>query len=300
MSNGNGQNGSVGISDMPVAIFTPHIHGKSENTQVRQIGEKAEQEAGAKAGTVKARVTRIPDMYAGPIGTVEGQIRNLFYKHGIRIGDSFAVPIAILPAFKKELDAKVLEYNLYFSKMIEAVESGEMETILRNEAGENIKLVKIPTVKEIREGYGVEINMNVNFNSAKVNEALKVLTDDMKEQLKVEVEASVKRENEMQLSASGKKIVAEVKEFLADINKRCGATDAKGLQFKTMIDRLDRITKVLPAYNVTGDKTLSDLLETVRTKFDGLNKETLKADKAVRDGAVAKAQEIAAGFANVF
>ena len=297
----NGTNGTVGIGDMPVAIFTPHIHSKAENTQVKQIGAKAEKEAGAKAGTVKARVTRIPDMYAGPISTVEGQIRQLFYKDGIRIGDSFAVPIAILPVFKKTLDTLVLQYNLHFAKMVEAVESGEMEAVLRKEAGDNIQHVKIPTIDEIKTGYGVEINMNVNFNSANVQTALKVLTDDVKNQLKEEVEASVKRENDMQLGASGKKIIGEVKGLLKDINERCNVgDDAKGYQYKTLIDRLDRITKVLPAYNVTNDKTLSDLIETVRTKFDGLTKETLKADKSVRDGVVAKAQEIAAGFASVF
>lgn len=302
MSNGNSQNGAVvGFAkDMPVAIFTPHIHSKSDNVEDRSLSQKAEQDNNAQKGMVKSRVTRIPKVYAGPMGTIEGKIRQLFYKEAIQLGQSFAVPLSIFPAFKARLDGYIQEYDLLFAKMVEAVESGEMETVLRAEAGDLIEKIKIPSVSEIRNGYGVDVSLNCNFDSQIVQTALSVLAADVRENLKKDVEASVKRENEAQLSASSQKIISEVKSLLKDINTRCNVTDSKGLHYETLIDKIERVTKVLPVYNVTGDKQLSDLLETIRQKFDGLNKKTLKSDATVRESTVKKAQEITAGFAQMF
>ena len=302
MSNGNSQSGAaVGFSkDMPVAIFTPHIRGKSDNVEDKSLSAKAEQENNAQKGMVKSRVTRIPKMYAGPIGTMEGKIRQHFYKEGIQIGASFAVPLSIFPSFKAVLDGYIQEYNLLFAKMVASVESGEMEAVLRKEAGDLIDKITVPSVSEIRNGYGVEVNLNCNFDSENVQTALKVLADDVRENLKKDVETSVKKENEAQLSAATQKIVGEVKALLKDINTRCNVADAKGFKYETLIDKIERVTKVLPSYNVTGDKQLSDLLETIRQKFDGLNKKTLKTDATVRESTVKKAQEIAAGFAQMF
>ncbi len=304
MSNGNSQSVVANMinnaQEMPVVFYRLHIKGKASKANVKELSLKAEQENGAKADTVTSLVVRIPAIYAAPIKSVEGKIRNLFYKKAIMLGDAFGVPIKVLPAFKFELDTLTQEYNLHFNKLVEASENGEMETILSAQTAELREKITPPTAAEIRTGYGVEINSFVNFESMAVKDAMKVLADDLKTSLKVDVEASVARENAHQLEASNELIVDKVKKVLKDIMTRCALADVKGIKFATMVEALEEIVNVLPAYNVTNNPEITNLIETIRKTFDGVNKDALKDSETARKNMVAKAQTITAGFAQMF
>jgi hypothetical protein len=67
-----------------------------------------------------------------------------------------------------------------------------------------------------------------------------------------------------------------------------------------MVEALEEIVNVLPAYNVTNNPEITNLIETVRKTFDGVNKETLKDDATARQNMVTKAQTVASGFASMF
>ena len=304
MSNGNSQSVVANMindaQEMPVVFYRLHIKGKASKANVKELSVKAEQENGAKADTVTSLVVRIPAIYAAPIKSVEGKIRNLFYKKAIQLGDAFGVPIKVLPSFKHELDTLTQEYNLHFSKLVEASESGEMETILSAQTADLREKITAPTAAEIRSGYGVVVNSFVNFESTAVQDAMKVLADDLKTSLKADVEASVARENASQLEASNQMILEKVKTVLKDIMTRCALADVKGIKFATMVEALEEIVNVLPAYNVTNNPEITNLIETVRKTFDGVNKETLKDDETARKNMVTKAKSVASGFASMF
>ena len=286
--------------EMPVVFYKFTVRGKASKTNVKEMSREAEEAAKADKGTVTSLVTRIPSCFAKPVKTVEGQIRNLFYKEAIVLGDSYGVPIAILPSFKSKLDKLVQEYHLHYSKLLDAAHSGELITILAKQSGELIERIKAPTVTEIEEGYGVEIDMDVNFTSSAVETAMKVLSDDLKDQLRKEVEVSRDRQNKAQLESVGQTIVGTVKELLLDIQDRCARQDVKGTHFQSLIDKVEHIVKVLPAYNVTNNPEMDKLLSEVKAKFENLDKDTLKVSADERQKAVDAAAEITKGFADLF
>lgn len=292
--------GIIERSDLPVVFYRVKVRGKASKTNIKELSDVAEQAAGAKRGTVTSLVVRVPECFAAPIKKRESQIRGLFYKEAIALGDAYGVPIAILPSFKAKLDVLRQEYALDFAALVEASENGVMERMLKEQLNILRQKVTPPTSAEIREGYGVDVQTFINFDSVAVQTAMKVLGDDIKSSLRADVEASVARENASQLSAAREKITEDVKAFLDDIRIRCSVADTKGIQYKTLVDKYMKIVNVLPAYNVTNDPEVSKLLADIRTKFDGLAKETLATNPTVRQSTIAKADEITAGFASMF
>jgi hypothetical protein len=67
-----------------------------------------------------------------------------------------------------------------------------------------------------------------------------------------------------------------------------------------MTDKLAHIVNVLPAYNLTQNAELANLIETVRTKFANMNKDVLKVDPTARQKAVDTVTEIKSAFATMF
>jgi hypothetical protein len=263
------------------------------------MSQQTEATASAEKGTVTTLVRNIPVCFSAPIKRIEGQIRNLFYNNGIQLGDSFGVPIAVLPVFKSKLDALRQEYALHFSTMVTAAENGTLQAMALKELADLGDKVAIPTVEQIREGYGVDVRTSLNIDTPAVASAMALLSDDLKAQLKTEIEESAKKEHAEQLASVTGVVVDTIKAFLEDVETRC-AVDPKGIQFKTMTDKLAHIVNVLPAYNLTQNAELANLIETVRTKFANMNKDVLKVDPTARQKAVDTVTEIKSAFATMF
>lgn len=287
-------------AELPVVVYRFSVHGKADKSNVRSMSEEITEQAGAEKDTVTTLVRRVPKCFAGPLKTAEGQIRNLFYKRAIQFGDCFAVPVKAVPAFKSELSRLEQEYGLHLSRLVEAAENGTLQQTADAQLADLKDKVTVPTAAEIREGYGVEVRTYVNFDSATVTGALAILSDDLRTALKADVEASLAKDNAEKLASANEKVVGAVRDFLKDVQERCGKVDPKGIQFKTLVDKARNVIDNLPAYNLTGDPELAALIESVRTKFDGLNKEVLKADPQARQKAVDGAAEIRTNFAKLF
>lgn len=286
-------------AELPVVFYSLTVRGKADKTNVNELSETLETNATAEAGTVKALVTRIPAQWAKPIKHCESEIRTHFKKEGIPLGDKIGIPLAILPEFKSKLDRMTSEFELHFNNLITAMETGELVDVLTKSSGTNIDKIKIPTLDEIRGGYGVKISCYVNYNSGAVKTALTVLSDELKDILRKDVEESVKKDNADQINSANEKIIGTVKAFLKDVTERCSEVDNKGTHWKSMVDKYEFIVKILPAYNITKSPELQKLLETVRTVFDGMNKETLKADVTTRQKMIEKADTVSKGFASM-
>jgi hypothetical protein len=287
------------VSEMPVVFYRFSVHGKADKKNVRSMSQQTEATASAEKGTVTTLVRNIPVCFSAPIKRIEGQIRNLFYNNGIQLGDSFGVPIAVLPVFKSKLDALRQEYALHFSNMVTAAENGTLQAMALKELADLGDKVAIPTVEQIREGYGVDVRTSLNIDTPAVASAMALLSDDLKAQLKTEIEESAKKEHAEQLASVTGVVVDTIKAFLEDVETRC-AVDPKGIQFKTMTDKLAHIVNVLPAYNLTQNAELANLIETVRTKFANMNKDVLKVDPTARQKAVDMVTEIKSAFATMF
>ena len=295
----NAVNGSV---EIPVAFYTLSISGKSDNVNSKGLDAEITENKGADSDAIRTLISIIPKPYSKPIVSVGGKIRNHFEKNGIRLGKTlYGIPLAVLPAFKNELDKMMQEYQLHVSKLIEIAEDGSLRDIVIKSAGDMASDVagKIPSADDIRNGYGVDVRVKVNFNDGNVQKALQVLSDDLKNQLREEVEASAKKDNADKVNAVSAKIVDAVRELVKDVNERCKKAE-KGTQWKTMVDKVKRIVEILPAYNVLGNPELDKMIASVSEKFGKLSTDDLKEDAKVREDAIAGANQIANDFANLF
>lgn len=299
----NKVNGSVnGSVEIPVAFYTLSISGKSDNVNSKGLDAEITENKGADCDAVRTLISIIPKVYSKPIVSVGGKIRNHFERNGIRLGKTlYGIPLTVLPAFKMELDKLMQEYQLHVSKLIEIAEDGTLQDIVLKSAGDLAGEVagRIPSADDIRSGYGVDVRVKVNFNDGNVQKALQILSDDLKSQLRKEVEESTAKDNADKVNAVSSKIVDAVRELVKDINERCKKAE-KGTQWKTMVDKVKRIIDVLPAYNVLGNPELDKMIASVNEKFGKLSTDDLKEDAKIREEAIAGANQIANDFANLF
>lgn len=298
MSNAN----VVSQVEIPVAFYTVSISGKSDNANAKGLDAEIADNKGTDADAVRTLVSIIPKVYSKPITSIGGKIRNHFERNGIRLGKTlYGIPLAVLPAFKMELDKMMQEYQLHVAKLVEIAENGTLRDVVIKSAGDVANEIadKIPSADDIRNGYGVDVRVKVNFNDGNVQKAMQILSDDLKSQLRQEVEESTKKDNADKVNAVSSKIVDAVRELVKDINERCAKAE-KGTQWKTMVDKVKRIVDVLPAYNVLGNPELDKMIASVREKFGKLTTEDLKESDKTREEAITNAKEIANSFANLF
>jgi len=291
---------------IPVAFYTICISGKAANSNAKGLNAELTQEKNADNGAFTTLVNVIPKTYSAPIQSIASKVRGHFEKNGLRLGTSlYGIPLTILPKFKAELDTLLQQHDLLVAKLIDITESGDLRQMVLNAAGDAAKEIegKIPDADDIREGYGIDIRVQVDFTDSKVDAALKILSDDMKNQLRAEVEASTKKDNEEQINTINSKIINAVKKVVKDILSNCtkiADATADRIVWKGVVDKIEEIVKVLPAYNVLGNPELDKLIAAVQTKFGSLNVDDLKKDAKVREGAKADAVELTQAFSNLF
>jgi hypothetical protein len=131
---------------------------------------------------------------------------------------------------------------------------------------------------------------------------MQILSADLKEQLRKEVEESVKKDKLDAENAFNIKITSAVQKILSDIEKNAAriAKAEDRIHWKTVIDNINHVIEVLPAYNVRGNAELSKLIEMVRVKLGSFDKDNLQKDSKSQAAIVASAKEIENTFADLF
>jgi hypothetical protein len=287
---------------IPVAMYTVSISGKSDSANAKRLDREISDNKGADKGAVRTMVSIIPKTYSKPITSIGAKVRNHFEKNGIRLGKTlYGIPMTVLAKFKAELDALEQEYKLHVEKLVEIAEDGTLVDMIVKQSGELADEIvgRIPTADQIRNGYGIDVRVHVDFDDAGVNQAMAILSDDLKNQLRSEVEESAKKDRNDKINTINAKIIENVKKLIADIEDRCKSAE-KGTQWKTMIDKVKYITEVLPAYNVLKNPELDALIEMVKVKFGKLDQDLLKVNGEIRETAIADAVEVKKAFSDFF
>ena len=289
-------------NEIPVVWYDFSIHGCSSAKKAKIISKETEDFNTSESGTVSAMVSIIPKVWAKPIRTVEGKIRSHFNKNAIQIGNMFAVPITIYPKFKYDLDALLSEYGIVVDALKTASQNGQLYEVAQRQLSkitdkENIQL---PTYDEISAGYFVEINIDCNFDSERVQTALKILNQDIKEKIEKDVKISAENRASNQQKAIIETILNPVKEFIADIQTRCNKGDDTKTQWKTLVDKIKHITEVLPQFNINNDPEITKMFDIIKEKFGSLDKDMLKDSVEVRREVSTDASKIMVDFASMF
>lgn len=294
---------NVSKNEIPVVWYDFSIHSCSSAKKAKTISKETEEYNTSDNGTVSAMVSIIPKIWAKPIRTIEGKIRTHFNAHAIQIGNMYAVPITTYPKFKHDLDMLLSEHYIKVEALIKVAETGELYEVSRKQLSkitdkENIKL---PSVEEIRSGYGVDININVNFESERTQVALKVLSGDIKDKLVEDVKKSLESSLHDQQKAIMENIISPVKALIADIQDRCTRNpDDSKVVWKTLVDKIKHVTEVLPKFNLNDDPEITKMFDILKDSFGNLDKDVLKDNPEVRKEVVKKAELIAINFGSMF
>jgi len=80
--------------------------------------------------------------------------------------------------------------------------------------------------------------------------------------------------------------------------EKCGAADAKGKHFKSLLDSIKVLVEQSPLYNVLDDKNITDTVNAIYAKFGTLEKDNLK-DEKTRTQAAADARKIMQDFMGI-
>lgn len=297
---------SVNEMSIPVAMFTVSISGKSDSANAKNLNREISDTKGADVDVVRTMVDIIPKTFSKPISSIGAKVRNLFEKDGIRLGKTlYGIPLSILPKFKAELDAYQQEYRLHVEKLVEIAQNGTLREMIIAQSGAIADEIvnRIPDADDIRNGYGIDVRVSVDFTDAKVNQAMAILSDDVRNQLRKEVEESAKKNREDKINTINAKIVDCVKKVIKDIESNVEKIkDAKQdrIVWEGVIKGIKYVVDVLPAYNVLNNPEIDKLINTVKEKFGKLDKDMLKDSEVVRKSAVADAVEIKKAFSDFF
>lgn len=290
------------VSNLPVVMFRVSLSAKSDKASVREMSKELETENGSESKTIHTSVQRIPKTLVKPLQSAATDIRLLFSKYGIRFGEAYGIPIAVMPKFKAELSACETEFAVQKQKLVDLAEDGTLKR-MAEKALADVKdkyEIEIPTAAQIRNGFSYEIISSASFDSPQVKAAFGLLETGFRDAITKEIETSMKEDSARQLAESGLVIRAKILNILEKIIAKAGAKDIKGVHFKTIVASIESMCKELPQYNLTNDAEISKLIETLRTKFEGTNPEILRIDEKARVEAVGKAKDIKTEFAGLF
>jgi len=291
---------------LPVAMYTYTTSGKADSVNAKNVNREISDQKGAEADVVRTMVDVLPKTYSKPISSIRGKVRNHFEKHGIRLGKTlYGIPMTILPKFKAELDALQQEYKLHVEKLVAIAENGTLTDMIVKQSGMLADEIvgKIPTADQIRNGYSIDVRVSVDFSDSKVDQAMAILSDDLKNQLRAEVEESAKKDRADKINTINAKIVDCVKKVISDIetnvDKINGAKQDR-IVWEGVVKGVKYIVDVLPAYNVLNNPEIDRLINIVKEKFGKLDKDMLKDSEVVRTTAIADAVEVKKAFSDFF
>jgi hypothetical protein len=292
----------ISKNEIPVVWYDFSIHGCSLTKKAKIISQETEQANTSESGTVSSMVSIIPKIWAKPIRKAEGKIRNHFSDHAIQIGNVYAVPITIYPKFKHDLESLMSEYYVAIDALLVVAQNGELYEIAKKQLSQikDKENINLPSPDEIKARYHIEINIDCNFNSQRVQDAINVLSNDIKEKIEKDVKESAQRRIDAQQKAIMETVLNPVKEFIADIQDRCKRGDENKIQWKTLVDKIRHITEVLPNFNVNNDPEITKMFDTLKEKFGNLDKDLLKENNQVRQEAVKQADKILVDFSHIF
>lgn len=269
--------------NLAVARFTFSVSGSTGAVQAATATENLRAENDST--NARAMIQRYPKLYTKELTKAAGRYRNHFATQCTRIGDFWCIPLPLLPAFRAEEKARKTEYETQIANLISHAESGELVRQLERENGKLFDQVpKVPTAEQIRADFGIFSNYETNLDNPNVQEALKMLAKDVRENIENEVKANIQKESERVAKESVAKPLGELKELINALAENATKTgdDLKNIGWKGIADKIVRVVEVLPAYNFTNDPNVAKLLEMAKKSFDGMTKDHLKDREDVR------------------
>lgn len=291
---------NIAKNNMAVVMVDFSVSGMSLTKQDKARGAELNSEANAEAGTAKVIVKKFPESFSKPIINAGQKIYQHFDTVALRLGDGFAVPIAIYPKFKDTLDKLVQEFDLAVNALRDAVQTGTLDEISKVQQGALYDASNALTVADVDKKFGVRVVPYKNTGNPKIAAAMKILGEEtvaaIEDSHKVAVAAAEKAAKEV----GARRVVGNVVKMVSDIVERASQQDTKGVQWKTIVRRIQEAIETLPAYNVTGDAKVTEGVALIAEKLGEFKEYELKADADKRKALVTQAQEVASKFAGMF
>jgi hypothetical protein len=288
------------------AVVDVIIHAPAQKVRLKDETAKVASDNNASSDAVAVLAERIPATHAKALYNAGQNIRNHIDRRSVTINGQKVVPVAILPSLWVELfghdtltstecighTGLVCKYEAHKSGLIQLCESGELDRIVAEKAGNLLGQISKVDCGLIRSSFGVDIKLDIDCDSQIVRDALAQLSENVRSQVEAKAKADAEK-------ASGEAVVEVtqyalnwVQDTLNNVIAKVSAAE-KGTQYKRLVDSVRELVDRLPSYNLTGNKQVADAISNVREKLAKLmNADSLRDDKATRDATVDAAKAI--------
>jgi len=285
MSEKNKYAASVGICIHGVAA-EQKLGEETDNLLFRNDAEK---------GTAKAVGMKIPSKWSKPITAAGNAIRN--FLKGTKsepmsmTGTSpYIIPIHMLTKMwlglfghtdisnKTVMGGLIGNFIVQVASLRAACESGELKEEIAK-SGKLADQIEAIDCAAIDNRFGVDVMMDVDYESPIIQQVLAQMETDIVEQLESRVKSDAEAKYNKDITDMTDFQTNWIKSTLDTIIEKCGAADAKGTHFKTVLNSIKVLVEQSPLYNVLNDSKITDTVNEIYAKFGTLEKENLKDSK---------------------
>lgn len=258
-----------------VAIKTYTGNCKDKETSQEVADDKA-----ASENRVNLYVSRIAKEDRLPPQQIAGEARRyldtlgaVWDKDGNRL-----IPNTILETVKTKLETYRVQFLAAVDTLLGRYE--ELKDKAKQPApiglGDLFDRVGFPEEREIKEKYSFEVRSGVFADPNHL--ALKHVSP----QARAEIEANLRHDYDDKIADIHKQVVTRVQKALLRVSQTLPAFEAgKVSRFEDgMFEGLQEIAEILPALNITGDRTISDIVANVRTLITKMDPIKLRDKKS--------------------
>ena len=257
--------------------------GRSKAPDVEQ---EVESNHNATSGSVSVNVHHLPKEYTKPIQRVSAMIRTWFYTHTLpwEDGGLRVVPVEKYHELKDAIDRMTInEWEPAVTRILDDYHSIKADA--KHRLGSLFDEYKFPTQDELDAKFSVEIQTGTISNVDDVR--IIGMDAEQVEQIKTEMETRYAE----QIKFASDYLLSQVNDVLSDMEHRL-SKDPKGVKYKSLLDRVDKLIETAPSLNITKNIDLDNILSGLADSVKDIDSARLKNDEKARKRLLGRAKAL--------
>ncbi len=259
-------------------VFDVKIRKPSDKQKMKDATNKVASESGADKKMISVLANKLPARFYQPIDSIAQKIRNYCGQNSITINDKFVV----LPEYWVEFERNYLvmraEFNLHVDNIVKACENGELDTEM-NSLGDFKDKVKSFNCNDLRNAFSISESIDADFSSPYLQPLLARIDNGLKTELSQRIKNDAEREYHQALSDISSFLTIEINHVLNDVIERTSRAESKGIQWKSLVEKVKDLTDKIPQYNILNDSKVSKTIAEIYTKIASFDAPEFKDEK---------------------
>lgn len=272
------------IESLPLVWVSYSHHAPAVFIQDKDETAKVVERNSMESKSAKVNIRVIPQGFRAALDSCGARIYNLLREYAVLQdgGNKYAIPIKLWNKVETEITENIKEYNLAKARLLEAAASGELESIKQRDLQDKYYLVGAHTVDQLNGMFWLDYRLSAKLESESVKTALEDFSAEFRATLERQIRDDERKTATEQAEAIGGKALTEIFDTLKIVAEKLGGKDVDGLKLKNIREKIARVVDILPHFNVTNDKRVSDLIEGIQKHLGGFEESEVREDDALR------------------